>query len=340
MGAFTADGTENEMRWDGVTRGVMEAWYITLNHRASGLGLWFRYTLCAPEAAAPYCELWGLCFDPDGKRTFAAKRRFTVDHLAADGRDGGALVRIGDAWLSETHLEGALEDGERSLAWSLDLEPAGRCFQHLPARLRGRAERQVSTVCCPNLGVAFSGTVTLDGDELRLEGERGQQGHRWGRRHSLSWAWAHCSNFEGQKDAVFEGVAARAKLGPLIAPTTTFLYLRLAGEDIAFNDDLRWALRARSRYEMPTWAFTATNDRYRIAGAGRATLDRLQQVVYYDPDSSARYCANSEIADLAIELYERTGHGWRHRASLTALKSAHLEFGRKEPFAELPRALG
>lgn len=327
------------MRWDRSTAGFMEAWYITLSHRASGLGLWFRYTLCAPEHAAPYCELWGLCFDPDGKRTLAAKRRFSIDHLGADGGGDGALVRIGEAWLSETHLEGALEQGERSLSWSLDLEPAARCFQHLPARLRRRAERQVSTVCCPNLGVAFSGTVTLDGDELVADGERGQQGHRWGRRHSLSWAWAHCSGFEGETDAVFEGVAARANLGPVPAPTTTLLYLRYGGEDIAFNDDLRWALRARSRYEMPTWAFTATNDRYRIAGAGRATLDRLQQVAYHDPDGSARYCANSEIADLAIELYERTGSGWRHRASLTALRGAHLEFGRRERFDELPLAL-
>jgi hypothetical protein len=327
------------MRWDRRARGFMEVWYVTLNHPTSGVGAWFRYTLTSPASGEPYCELWGSMFDPDGKRTFAAKERFSIDSLGStNGRDDGALVRIADAWLAEGHLEGAVARDGRSLAWSLDFEPSDRCFQHIPERLRSRLEKRLSTICSPNLAVPFFGSITADGDELTFSGEMGCQSHRWGARHSTTWTWAHCSMFEETSDAVFEGLAAKASIGPIPAPTTTLLYLRYGHEDLVFND-LRWALRARSRYEMPTWSFTARNDRWKIAGAARATTDRLIQVRYEDPDGTDRFCANSEIADLAIEIYERSDTGWRHRGGLTALRTAHLEFGRSHPFDELPMSI-
>jgi len=340
VSTFTSDGTENRMRWDRRRRGFMEVWYTTLNHRASGRGVWLRYTLTSPDAAdrPPYCELWGFVFDPDRKANFASKQRFSIDALgSANGRDDGALVRIGDAWLAENHLEGSLERDGVELAWSLDHEPADRCFQHIPEPLRDRIEGRVSTVCSPNLSVPFFGTVRIGSDELTFEGEPGCQSHRWGRKHSTTWTWAHCSAFEDDPEAIFEGLAAKTSIAGIPAPTTTLLYLRYKGNDLAFNE-LKWALRARSRYELPTWAFTARNESWKIAGAARATTDRMVQVEYADPDGSPRFCANSEIADLAIEIYRKENGRWRHHGSLTSLRDAHLEFGQPEPFPELPVA--
>ena len=337
MSLFTNDGTENRMRWDRKATDFMEVWYATLNHSPTDGGLWVRYTMTSPRVGEPYCELWAFFFDPSGKRTFAAKQRFGIDRLGVpNGRDDGALVRIGDAWLSENHLEGEVVSGDRSLSWSLDLEPADRTFQHLPASVRGRIERRVSTVCSPNFSVPFSGEVKLDGDVLEFEREIGSQSHRWGRKHSTSWAWTHCSEFAGAPGTVFEGLAARATIGPLPAPTTTFLYLHHDGEDIAFNKQLRQAIMgSKSRYLLPTWAFTASTDHWRIVGAARFKIEDAVQVEYADPDGTPRFCANSEISDLAIELYGNTAGGWRHHRSLTSLGKAHLEFGRRQPFPEL-----
>ena len=327
------------MRWDRSSANFMEVWYATLNHPGSNSGIWLRYTLTAPVSGSPYCELWGFLFDPTGRRDFAAKERFPIDRLGGpNGRDDGALVRIADAWLSETHLEGSVGKDGRTMSWSLGFEPAGRTFQHLPPRLRTRAERMVSTVCSPNLSVPFSGVVRLDSDELDFDDAPGCQSHRWGRKHSRSWSWAHCSRFGDRDDVVFEGVVARAALGPLPAPALTFLYLSYGSEDLVFNE-MKFVARARSRYDMPTWAFAASNDSWKIAGAARADTTRMFQVEYADPDGSRRYCANSEIADLAIELYARDGGTWRHRDSLTAMGTAHLEFGRPEPYPELPVVL-
>ena len=334
MSSFTSEGTENRMRWDRRRSGFMEVWYATAIHRSSGCGVWVRYTITAPEEGAPFCELWGFVFDPDRKRNFAAKRRFPIDQLgSANGRDDGALVRIGDAWLSETHLDGRLESDDRVLEWSLDMDPADRCFQHLPPKIRKRAERKLSTVCSPNLSVPFHGSVVVDGETLAFDDEPGCQSHRWGKKHSLTWAWAHCSEFD-QSKAVLEGVAAKAPMGPL-RPTTTFLYLRYKELDLEFNE-MRWALLAKSRYTLPTWAFTARTDQWKIVGAARASIEDFVQVHYMDPDGSPRYCANSEIGDLAIEVYRRDGNRWIHDGSLTARGTAHLEFGAQQPFAELP----
>lgn len=316
----------------------MEVWYATLNHRPSGAGLWLRYTITAPDSGDPYCELWAFAFGANGDApAFAGKERYTIDRLgAANGRDDGALVRIGNAWLSENHLEGEVSSNGRTMTWSLDFDPAHRCFQHIPAALRSRIGSRVSTVCSPNLDVPFSGTVKLEGDLLEIDGERGCQSHRWGRSHSQTWTWAHCSSFE-EGDALFEGLAAKTRLGPVALPTSTLVFMRYDGEEIAFNE-LRWALRAKSTYELPTWAFKARNDRWKIAGAARVTPSKTVQVTYTDPDGSHRYCANSEIGDLAIEVYAKSGNAWRKHGSLSAMSTAHVEFGRDTPFNQVPLA--
>jgi hypothetical protein len=337
MSAFTSDGVENRMRWDRRAQGFMEVWFVTLNHADSGSGVWLRYTITSPDPGkgSPYCELWGFVFDPNGKASFGAKNRFHIDRLGvSNGRDDGALVRIGDSFLSENHLEGQVTRGGRSLTWSLDFDPASRCYQHLPAQLRSRVERRVSTLCSPNLSVPFTGTVTLD-DALTFGGEHGTQTHRWGRRHSRSWAWGHCSKFDGDVDAVFEGLAARTSIGPVRLPTITPLYVRFEDEEIVLND-LKSSFRARSHFEMPTWSFTAANPDFKVTGAARTGIERLMQVAYSDPDGSARHCANSEIGDLALEIYRRHNGAWRHLRSLSALRTAHVEFGRVAPFDELP----
>lgn len=336
---FTNDGTENLMRWDRRSAGFLEVWYATLNHAESGSGIWLRYTITAPDAGPAHCALWAVRFDPDGKRTVAIKNRMHIDQLApAHGRDDGAIVRMGDSWLSESHLEGRVSDDDRTISWSLDIEPADRCFQHFPARLRRRAERKFSTLCSPNLSVPFTGEVQVDDETLTFTGEYGCQSHRWGKRNALSWAWAHCSNFEQGERAVFEAAAGRTTLGPVPAPTLTFVYLHFRGEDIAFND-LKWALRAKGTYEMPTWAFSARNERWKLVGAARASIDRFVQVHYEDPDAKSHFCANTEVADLALELYRLDDGRWLHVTSLSSIKGAHLEFGRKDPFAEMPVVL-
>ena len=326
------------MVWDRKSSGHMEVWYATVNHRASGSAVWLRYTIAAPRRRDAYLELWGCWFDPEQGATFCGRQRLSIDHLGRP-RDDGALLRLGDAWLSENHIEGSVSDGSRSMEWSLDFQPAPAALQHIPRGLRRRAAGASSVLCSPNLDVPFTGTVKLGEEVFEFDGDRGCQSHRWGRGHPASWAWAHCAVFEGRDDVVLEAVGARAAVGMLPLPPLTFLYLRYGDTEMALNRDIRSVLRAKSHYEMPTWAFTAHNESYRVVGAARVNLSRMVQVRYEEPDGTERYCANSEVGDLAIEIYRLSDGLPVHVDSLTALRTAHLEFGRKEPFSEMPVAL-
>lgn len=93
-----------------------------------------------------------------------------------------------------------------------------------------------------------------------------------------------------------------------------------------------------TRRRSPAWPFFAHNDDFKIVGAARALPERMVQVAYEDPDGSRRCCANSEIADMAIELFGKQRGNWRYIDSLMCLRSAHLEFGRRDPFVEVPIA--
>ena len=52
-----ATGGLNALRWDGQP-GHYEVWYLSLTDRASGSGVWIRYTMVAPtdgRQATPRC---------------------------------------------------------------------------------------------------------------------------------------------------------------------------------------------------------------------------------------------------------------------------------------------
>ena len=57
---------------------------------------------------------------------------------------------------------------------------------------------------------------------------------------------------------------------------------------------------------------------------------------YDDPDGGTRHCVNSEIADLAIEVYERRDWGWARTGVLTSTGGAHFELGQPAAHPGLP----
>ena len=50
--AIAANVSDNKCRWDGASAPHYEVWFLTLNHRASQRGFWFRYVLESPVARA------------------------------------------------------------------------------------------------------------------------------------------------------------------------------------------------------------------------------------------------------------------------------------------------
>jgi len=126
-------------------------------------------------------------------------------------------VRINDATLTDGALHAARY---RHLMFS-----NGRCATRAMNR---------HCCCCPNhctsagsegkvpVGTPnadYTGTLTVDGCEIPIDGWRGSQNHNWGSRHTDRYAWGQVAGFDNAPDAFLECCTAQVKIGPVWSPT-------------------------------------------------------------------------------------------------------------------------
>jgi hypothetical protein len=323
--AIAANFSDNRCRWDGTSAPYYEVWFLTLNHRASQRGFWFRYALESPVGSdhnsPARAALWAATFNrrlPD--RNLGLKREYSIDQFVR----GRAGLRVGDGLFSPCSASGRVDSGGHSIEWDLSYEPCDTTYHHVSRRMVQLA-RASSVVCSPNLDTRFSGRVVVDGDHIVLDEEPGCQSHLWGRKHVDDWVWVHSNAFEKLPGTVFEGLAARPRRAGRMLPPIQSLYLRHRGEEHRFVR-LRLAEQWQRKLGMGYWSFSAMNTRLYIEGAAQCRLRDMLQAEYSDPDGERLYCINSEVANLKIRLFRRV-HGvrWRHVETIKSYATAHLE---------------
>jgi hypothetical protein len=316
----------NKIRWAGQS-GHYEVWYLTFNHRPTGQGLWLRYTMDAPVLEPAFCELWGHVFDPaDPSRSFGIKERFPIARLISRGEEG---VAIEDAMLGEGVARGALEGGGHKLSWDLSFSSSESSAWMAPLPMRAlKAASTEQIFVSPD--ARYSGVVTVDGKAFTFQRELGNQSHLWGRKHSDRWSWGHCSAFEGRDDCSFDGVSGYIKkLGRPIGPLSG-VFIRYRGRPYCLNN-LQTMFLTKASIEFPDYKFEGTADGLTFKSHLRAPAERMLQVTYEDPDGERSYCSNTEIADMDLEVWK----GDRLLDTLTARGTAHLEFGQRQPRADV-----
>jgi hypothetical protein len=325
---ISANFSDNKCRWDGTSAPHYEIWFLTLNHRASQRGFWFRYVVESPSGpdhdSQPRAALWAAVFNrrfPD--RNLGLKHEYPVDCLAFD-KSGESVLRIGDGLFSSNNASGRVEDRGHTIEWDLSYFPCESTYHHVP-RAVVQLARPSSFVCSPNLDTRFSGRIVVDGEELFLDAEPGCQSHLWGRKHVDDWVWVHSNAFDKHPSTVFEGLAARPRRAGRMLPPIQSLYLRHRGEEHRFVR-LRLAEQWQCKMGMGYWSFAAMNSRVYIEGAAQCRLRDMLQAEYCDPDGERLYCVNSEVANLKIRLFRRI-HGvrWRHAETIKSYATAHLE---------------
>ncbi|MCA9663466.1 MAG: hypothetical protein KC486_34365 [Myxococcales bacterium] len=322
----------NVRRWDGESRGHYEVWYLTTNHRESGVGFWIRYTLEAPLVGEgePYAQLWFAAFDRrDSTANVAINRRFPIASMRA-GADPFA-VTIADNELGHDRARGALVGEGHDVRWDLRWTPATTLHRHLPEVMYRRGGLGETTVLSPNLMVPIQGTIAVDGRRFEFTGESGGQTHLWGSKHAHAWAWGHCTEFDGPHAAALESLTVRLKRRGRTLPPLTILTLYLDGEEHRFTR-FRQALARRTSATVDTarYAFTARSARVRLRGAFRCRPQDMVVAPYVDPDGAPSYCANTEVGDLKLVVERRAGGRWHEAARLTSSGRAHFEIGSRE----------
>ena len=317
----------NVLQWDG-TPGHYEVYYLSATDPATGIGLWIRYTMVAPQHAPATCSLWFMAMDPAGDVHVGRKVSFPIDQLVAEPDPFRLLV--GDSELSDRGMAGGFEDIKWELMWN-PTDP-GRAYEHVHPLLR-RARVAKTVLVLPHADLSIDGTVSFGGRELTLSGAHGGQAHLWGSKHANRWAWVHCNDFAGDTGAFVDAVSVFVpRLGREIGPSTPVVG-RFLDEDFIATGPLA-VVRAPSRFALTSWAFEAVAGRRRIVCEVDAPRPSLVGVTYDDPDGDLAYCYNSEAASMRVSVFDKAWHGrfpWLLRETLEAPGRAHFEYGQRDP---------
>lgn len=326
-------GEEDNRAVSGSKPGSYEVWFVTFTDPESGRGYWIRSTLLAPNEGPPSAGVWFAAFDPADpgattgihatSRTWRASPEIFDVEVGPGSGGAHAIMRSGVA-------TGSVAGGGRSAAWDLTYETGDPTYRLLPRALY-RGSVAPTKPLSPNVDTRLSGTVTLDGNEVRLDGVPAQQGHLVGSRHAERWAWAHCSSFVDE-DAVLHAVTAQGRRGPLTLPFLTFVGLRWRGKWIRLSKVSR-----RRDFGLGMWRVSLENRRYRLTGRVEAPARAMLRARYEDPSGEPRYCHNSEISSCRLALFERRGASFEEVALLESQGTTHAEWAGRTPAAAVER---
>jgi hypothetical protein len=328
----------NNLQWDGEP-GHYEVYYLTLTDPASGVGLWIRYTMVAPlpeTGEEATCSLWFMAMDPHNPAANVGRKvSFPVSEMTA--RQSPFELRIGDAVLSDGRMTGALEQDGGRCEWDLRWEPTLPSYGHVHPFLR-RAGIAKTVLFLPHPDVGVSGRVAWDARELDIAAARGGQAHLWGSKHATRWAWVHCSDFgDGVADGSFvDGVSVFVpRFGRELGPNTPVV-ARIGGQDANSISPLA-VQRNASEFSPTGWTFEAKTLRRKLECSVTARPEDLVGVTYHDPDGELAYCYNTEVADMKVQVFERSGPftEWRRVGELVSDGRAHFEYAQRTPIEGL-----
>lgn len=324
---------DNLCRWDGRRTGHFEVWYLTLNNRATRRGFWFRYVLVIPrnhDGSEPRAELWAAALGGrHAEQKLVLTEQSSIDAFDPGPHDGFAL-KIGDSALGDSRATGKVVDAGHSIEWDLRFDPLNKTHHYVPGWL-AKLVRPSSRICSPNLDVTFTGSVTVDGEQIAIAEEPGCQSHLWGRKHVNEWVWAHCNAFDSHSDTVFEGLAARPRKAGITLPAVLSLYLKHRGQEHRFFR-VRIKRQWQRKLGIGLWYFSAMDNEVYVEGVAQCRIRDAVEVEYVDPDGEPLYCLNSELGNLKVRFFRRVhGLSWRHVETISAHGTAHVEYASRSP---------
>jgi hypothetical protein len=302
-------------------RGFYESYFQRANHPSRPLAFWIRYTAFCPRGRPDQAcgELWAIYFDGETNRIRAAKE--VVPILDCDFSRTHLKVRIGSATLSDRSLQGSAASPAHVLQWSLSYAGHEPPVLLLPESLYERSlPKAKALVGTPN--AVYTGTLTVDGETLPIDGWQGSQNHNWGSQHTDRYAWGQVAGFDNAPDAFLECSTAQFKLGPVWSPRLTLVVLRDEGHEVALNGLLQ-AVRASGSFDFFTWTIDTRNPEVHITGRIEAPASAFVGLRYRNPPGGEKTCLNTKLASAQITV-QRPGSPLRsliteHRAAFEIL---------------------
>lgn len=305
---------------DGSTRGHVESYFLKLNDPEGNRALWVKATIRVQAGGAPrVAEAWAIAFDRDGEHV-AVKQ--VVPLSRARFGAAGLAIEVAGLRITPGRVVGEVESDGRRVAFDLRFTTDAPPLVPFPSPRLYETALPSFKLVSPHPDSRFDGSFTVAGRTIEVHGWRGMQGHNWGARHAERYAWVHCNQWEGSDELVLEGLTARVKVGPVLAPPLTLVCLRHRGVRYDFNT----LVRARGTIDPRRWTFSARSALATVSGELWAGTRDFVGLAYENPDRSITYCLNSKIARGRVRL------SVRGKPDIEAFtRAAALEIGTKDP---------
>lgn len=301
--------------------GHYESFFQRANHPERPLAFWIRYTIFRPKGRPQDTvgELWAIYFDGETGRITTVKQVIPISQCRFSDTD--LNVHIGQATLMDDRLEGLAESGGHSVQWALRYAGNEAPLLLLPRSFYERGfPKAKALVGTPN--ALHNGLLTIDGEQIEVNGWRGSQNHNWGSQHTDRYAWGQVAGFDNAPDAFLECSTAQVRLGPFWTPRFTLIVLRVDGQEFALNN-LTQALRADGRFDFFSWQMRSRTPELGVSIQIHAPLAAFVGLTYDNPPGGTKTCLNTKLAACELTL-ERPGHSPRilttqHRAAFEIL---------------------
>lgn len=307
--------------------GHYESFYIKATRPGGGQGVWIRHTVHKRPREEATASVWFTLFDADAPGPRATKVTVPASEL---GAPSGAHIKVADSVLEPGRARGSASGEGLDASWELEFEGDRDAFHHLPYAFLYRAPLPKTKFLSPYPDARFSGTVTVDGEPIALDGWPGMIGHNWGAEHAERWTWIQANDLQGA-DGYFDAALGKIKVGPLTTPWVGNGMLRLDGEELRLGGFDR--IRSTRIDDEPTSCeFELTGRDVRVRGRVSSEPRNFVAWVYADPVGPEHNTLNCSISDLELTV-ERKG---REDQRLQCVGAAAYEIGMRETDHGIP----
>lgn len=319
--ALSPHEKDNLVRWDGFKKPFYEVYYLKWNDLTQGIAGWMRYTLLAAIHRKPEASVWGIFFNAkDPRNNIGIKQTFSLGETRIE--KDIFYFSAGSSAIFDGGARGDICQNDHVMAWETKFQD-GLSLKHFPWPLyRGGFPK--TKLLAPSLSTTLSGEFIVNSQKFTLSHVPAHQAHLWGTEQAASWVWGNCNTFREDPGFCFEGLSARIRMGEKLSPPMTLLFFYWDQHLHAFNAPHHW-ITNQSRHDLDRWHFEAATRELHFVGDIFCSPEDMAGVRYDDPTGSERFCHNTKIADVKIQIFKKQAYGWDCVQTLTAFKSAAFE---------------
>jgi hypothetical protein len=245
----------------------------------------------------------------------------------------GSELILAPAGSARGVLQGRAGTTSFDLTWTRPESPVAAPLAMLPLRLLREGPFPKYKINSPFPWLELSGRVEIPGETIELVGWRGMQGHNWGSEQAFEYAWGQCLfPAEGSTPpGMVEAFTARVRIAGKTTPRISSMVVRRGDQTFRF-DRLFEVWKQQAHLEQDRWILRLSGP----DGEARLSMDaRGRPIVclgYTNPDGSPRYCFNSKLADVFLQVQPLRGPAFEYQSS----HGGALEFLRSERDPRFP----